>query len=638
MNNKLVFVDAESDGLYGELLTVALIATDMDGEVIEKAYYGICRENMKVTDPWVIENVLPKLGDYEACETEDELLEKVWAFWLRYQEEAHAICDVGYPVEMRLFQACVQRVSGADPMKAPYPLLDISSLLIANGLDPLLERKELITESESELKHNALADAEVSVLVWKKLMKNIILKDYLMAKSIHVFAWPFMFDRNIDNFSKEIETKGWKRKVMDYQDVNLQQKQRLENFMRSQYMSKSAKNIFMNAESSVCKVYTYPEDMKEYCYVIQTNDKRYELAIDDIELHVYQYGSGILFFRTLNMDHRTSIDDIKLINDLGRRVSLPFIPNDKNDPILCAEYIGIVPKEECRDDIEEKSKDKITNFRKLIKEFYEKKDTISVENMHQYARFIDATLNCNLNHDKKNTLDVHPTTDDRMFVISMIRDNYLSKQIGNEDCRKKKSFEDKIYSIVYVDPREATCQHDGMRQEQLNDALYPRWMDYGSLYGVTGYSFIGITTSNPNINYNVVQPFYVEYLYMVSAVLAQKLSIMKFASKAEGIARNMKNSRFWRLWKGNKLTNELQEEYITFKNSLLVLEMTCQEQGVELYRLLQKQLRVDAEKDVFDEELHGLYEVVSTNISNNIGVLSLIFAIVAIVIALYTSN
>lgn len=170
MKNKLVFVDVESDGLYGSVLTVALVATDWYGNEIERAYYGICKENMNVTQPWVVENVLPRLGEYEACTSEDEVLKKAWEFWMRYQPEAYAVCDVGYPVEMRLFQACVQRVTIAESMQAPFPLIDISSILLAKGYDPLIERKKLLNEYNLEMEHNALYDVEVSILIWKKLM------------------------------------------------------------------------------------------------------------------------------------------------------------------------------------------------------------------------------------------------------------------------------------------------------------------------------------------------------------------------------------------------------------------------------------------------------------------------------------
>ena len=170
MKDKLVFLDVETDGLYGAFLTVAMIATDGKGNELERAYYGIKREIMQVTEPWVQENVIPKLGDYEECNTETELLQKAWDFWMKYQKEAYAVCDVGFPVEAGFLRACVALNEKEAMWKAPFPLVDLSSLLLAKGYDPLVERKELVPEFEKDKEHSALYDVEVTVKVWKKLM------------------------------------------------------------------------------------------------------------------------------------------------------------------------------------------------------------------------------------------------------------------------------------------------------------------------------------------------------------------------------------------------------------------------------------------------------------------------------------
>ena len=172
MKNKLVFLDVETDGLYGSFLTVALIATDWEGNELERAYLGIRREKMHITEPWVEENVLPRLGEYEPVDTEEELLRKAWDFWLRYREEAYAVCDVGYPVEARFLKACVELDVKQNAMLAPFPLVDLSSLILAKGYEPLINREELVADYESTKQHNELYDVEVSIEVWKKLMSK----------------------------------------------------------------------------------------------------------------------------------------------------------------------------------------------------------------------------------------------------------------------------------------------------------------------------------------------------------------------------------------------------------------------------------------------------------------------------------
>lgn len=172
MKDKYVFLDVESDGLYGNFLTAALIVVDNEGNEISRAYYGICKEHMHVTDPWVIEHVLPIIGDYEECENEKQLLQKTWDFWLQYQETAYMICDVAYPVECRFLRACVALNQSEYMCKAPFPLIDLSSLLMAKGYDPLYERKHFASKYKEECVHNALYDVEVAIEVWKKISKN----------------------------------------------------------------------------------------------------------------------------------------------------------------------------------------------------------------------------------------------------------------------------------------------------------------------------------------------------------------------------------------------------------------------------------------------------------------------------------
>lgn len=171
MKKNLFFIDAETDGLYGTFLTVGIYVMSEKGEEIDSAYYGIKRDNMHVSEPWVIENVLPILGLYEECEEEEELLEKVWHFWEKYWEDAYAVADVQYPVECRLFEKCVQKDLQNRMYKAPFPLLDVSSILWANGIDPLEERKKLLKNVQKN-QHNALDDAIMSAEIIRTLLKE----------------------------------------------------------------------------------------------------------------------------------------------------------------------------------------------------------------------------------------------------------------------------------------------------------------------------------------------------------------------------------------------------------------------------------------------------------------------------------
>lgn len=177
MNKNLLFIDAETDGLYGPFISVAIIVTDSDCKEIERFYYGIKRENLNIKTQWVIENVVPYLGEYEECESEHELLKKVWEVWSKYKDTSYAIADVCFPVEARLFERCVGE-DLARYYEGPFPLLDLSSFLYAKGVDPLIDRKKLVDEdtllrlSREGRQHNALYDIEIAIEIYKKYVQE----------------------------------------------------------------------------------------------------------------------------------------------------------------------------------------------------------------------------------------------------------------------------------------------------------------------------------------------------------------------------------------------------------------------------------------------------------------------------------
>lgn len=168
MKEYLFFVDAETDGLYGSFLSVAVIVTDCECRELERHYWGIAPQNLPVHNQWVIENVLPVMGEYEECWNEAELLENVWQIWEKYYDNAYAVADVCFPVETRLFETCIRQNLGERMYKGPFPFLDLSSLLYAKGENPLVEYEKLLGE-EVGAKHNALTDVEMLLRIWKNI-------------------------------------------------------------------------------------------------------------------------------------------------------------------------------------------------------------------------------------------------------------------------------------------------------------------------------------------------------------------------------------------------------------------------------------------------------------------------------------
>lgn len=447
------------------------------------------------------------------------------------------------------------------------------------------------------------------------------IEEILKAKSIHTFACPFQFKAEFaKQLLEKLQQKGWCQKNLDFMVKKQASQDAIDCFMRCQYFSQSARDIFINQEMNICHVYEYPFDArKQYQYYVKKEDKddkenkenkEFYLPIDEIELHIYSHGVGILFIRVLNGNYNVS--DIKKINDYGRRTCIPYL-TDKDSFLLCADELGIIIDKNIYNTVK---------FREMIDQYLE--GTLSeYQQLTRQAQFLYDLLNCNLEHNQINDIEVNLLSDDRMFVCTIIRDTQLSKAIENKEYDEKE-----LYPILFMDAKGATCQDKNMREQLYADAVYPRWLDWGTIYNATSYSLCCITTEYEGVNASVIRPFIIEYSYFVSLVLAQRIGIMAFADRAGNIVAKIGEGRLKR--KHYDEIIDLQKQYIKFKNQILIMEVSTQEQGIEIYHLLQNQMLVKEEQEILNDQLQGLYEISNISMGNRFTRYGLVFAAIAI--------
>lgn len=116
--------------------------------------------------------------------------------------------------------------------------------------------------------------------------------------------------------------------------------------------------------------------------------------------------------------------------------------------------------------------------------------------------------------------------------------------------------------------------------------------------------------------------------YLISLVLAQRIGIARFSNETTKIAEEYNKGFFSRI-KQREAHIDLQERYVLFKNQVLVLEPSCQEQGIDIYRLLQKQLLIDEEQEIFNAQIQSLYEVIAVWKDNFWAKLGLVISVLA---------
>lgn len=134
MTDRVISIDAETNGLAGRAFAVALTLTDPGGELANRVLR--CPIGELHTDQWVAENVLPGIADIpENCHDYPQLLAELVTTYTDWGGRAvPLIAHVAWPVEARLL---LDAFNGSDVWRGPYPLIDVASVLLAKGFDPL---------------------------------------------------------------------------------------------------------------------------------------------------------------------------------------------------------------------------------------------------------------------------------------------------------------------------------------------------------------------------------------------------------------------------------------------------------------------------------------------------------------------
>jgi hypothetical protein len=160
--NYFVF-DVESIGLDGEGFAVGYVLVDEEGNELENGY-AACSPDVAVGTvkdrDWIEQHVVPNLPEYTLF-IPKEVRTYFWDTVIRIKKQYQDVtfwADCGSPVESNFIYKGIED----DPLRAyivPYPLHEIGTVLLLNGLDPTATYYRLHSELP---KHNPLNDARQS--------------------------------------------------------------------------------------------------------------------------------------------------------------------------------------------------------------------------------------------------------------------------------------------------------------------------------------------------------------------------------------------------------------------------------------------------------------------------------------------
>lgn len=163
--NKYFSVDAETDGLWGNVFAVAAIVYDQFGKEIERIALRL--PDSVIENEWVKDNVLPQLDELKITHSSyEEMMKEFSDFYLKHKD-ATALWHMGHIVEAHLFRE-MHRLGYIGDWDAPYVPIEVASYLemageAADSVDTYAIKNSIKVDGNT---HNPLYDCEVAAKVF----------------------------------------------------------------------------------------------------------------------------------------------------------------------------------------------------------------------------------------------------------------------------------------------------------------------------------------------------------------------------------------------------------------------------------------------------------------------------------------
>ncbi len=606
---KYFVVDAETDGLDGSFLSIAAAVYDDEWKCVDEFYAAL--DNARSDNEWVQKNILPHLNRAKKLvSSEEALLKAFFDFWNRYRNESQIYADIPCPVEARLFSRSLE-VAGCPSSEYPHPVIDLASILLKAGFDPNINREVLLHDSYTA--HDALEDVRATAKILKMFFPST--KKRENPYSYHTFIFPFLFDNNSsvtrEEFAKHLNKEQW---ILE-NGVSEHSNNFMNAYNQFHYFNTATQNALYTHENQENVVLNYKFKFNANAeYVIRkANDKQafeYRLVVNDVRLRLFNTNVGMLQFELENYNHGEP-DDICRINEYGRRIYAPFLkgaePSYYCDGVANEIQLAV------------HGQDPITSLPIFAfhKDVPERTQLIAPILELLSAGTHRVTTNRCLG---ENEFYIEPIVDDRMFIACFYDSDKLVQKMGQwqeDDYRFMKdalrfcpdhpaNMGALLYRMVFVDCDFPTCQSRTLLHKLLEKHIYTRWLEWGTVSGISEYSMISISDDPPDY---IVNAFLTEYVEMLTLVLAQRASLLVFERRLSDASL------------GRSKISEIQRDYTRFQSQLLLQEITPQQQGIELYDMLRETLFINKEQKDIEQQIKNLFdqsENETANRQNNI--------------------
>ena len=338
-------------------------------------------------------------------------------------------------------------------------------------------------------------------------------------------------------------------------------------------------------------------------------EKQYELDLISITLRIFDTGIGILAFEIENTKYEDK-EDVLNINEYFRRIYPPFVGDKFSFDELEKKYMGNF---EIRSSTENKPL-----YSQNIKEDFKDIQNIKSTKISPYILEILGKNIFTQDIKDKNHFLIQSVIDERMFVMCWYGNDEmasLAKECWYE-CKDKEKREDKEkgednekywklkdfwYEFLFVDANGKSIANKKMQEKILEKSTYLRWLEYGTLYGVSRYSFVNLTDTKAGF---LLDNFKGVYYQMLILALAVRASVLRFSDEITAISDLKPDDELY------ERVSNLYKNYLRFVNKLYFREISPQDQAIEIYEIFQEIMKLQRDVMDLDNEIGKLVNYV----------------------------
>lgn len=366
----------------------------------------------------------------------------------------------------------------------------------------------------------------------------------------------------------------------------------------------------------VLRYFSLPvSDDDEFVIEVKTQDdetpgkyhqREYRLKVAGISLRLYETRIGVICFDLLNLEHPER-DDVIRINDLGRRIYPQFLGEIHG--VRDTQNVFLPDRIRLRlNGVSHEEDFAQHRFRKPYPVVARHVDGLLGES---FATHLDAP-------EKAGARFLYsPTIDDRMYVVCWYGNGEWGEELKRQSFFEYAYLRDADwYRFIFLDGNDAGCAHPEMMRRLIRESTYERWADMGTLYGISRYSLVCLSDSG--FGYHILRHHMrKQYAQMAALLLAQRASILRFSHRVTKISHNIQQLRshpeIGDSTDADRIAEQVERlhaEYISFINRLWFIEISPQEQAIEMHTQAMEIMRLKQNMAELKAEIKDLYEYV----------------------------